>query len=160
VRDGSIIKERDRETTMKHLRSLALLTLLALPCLARAQDSPPVKLDMGLKFNIGGESSCKGWFLYWPAEALAQPRMAMAYPFWPSQANQPIGPVAPNPLMPPPDKPTTLPSPLDLPTEPQSVPRLPGLQGVMWRPEAPYYHATQVQPVTYTGTAPAYWYGR
>jgi hypothetical protein len=156
-----MIKERDRVTTMKYLRSLAPLALLVLPCLAQADEaSPPVKLDVGLKFNVGGTSGSKGWFLYWPAEALAQPRVPMAYPYWPTQANQPNMTNVPNPLMPPPAKPTTLPSPLDLPRDPQSLPRLPGLQGVSWQSDTPYHPVMPMRPVGYTGEAPSYWYGR
>lgn len=140
---------------------LVLLLALNMPALLSAQQPPPGPGHFSyntMSYNGQQTNSVrKGWYLYWPAEALKQPRLPMPYPWWPAQAaapqNPPPGPGAPlggNPPAPP----ATPPSPLHLPRDTQSLPALPG--PMSWAPP----NAMPFQPVSYPYPAPSYWYGR
>jgi len=109
--------------------------------------------------SVGGAPTYpKGWFLYWPAEAMKQPRLPMPYPWWPNQAAPPQSPRT-DPVPPPSDAPNSNPgqppAQFHLPRDTQSLPALPG--PVSWG--QPY--GMPFQPVSYPYSAPpAYWYGR
>jgi hypothetical protein len=142
---------------MTMLRSAALVGLVLAPALTLAQDPAPVKNGVSTQVNIGnGSTHYKGWYLYWPVDALKQPRMPLPYPWWPAQAN---GAGHETPLPPPPaynlpanGTPAPL-SPLYLPRDSQNLPTLPQSS---WVPGS----ASPFQPVAYPSQVPAYWYGR
>ena len=135
-----------------------LLALTLAPAL-RAQDSQPQKMNVGGAITYGEDNYLKGWYLYWPSEALKQPRMPMPYPYWPSQAagpqKQPSQPTG-TPEVSPPAPTNQPPSPLYLPRDTQSLPALPG--PMSWG--QPYPMPFQPVSYPYYNPAPGYWYGR
>lgn len=113
----------------------------------------------GYNWNMGNynqENYLKGWYLYWPAEALLQPRRPMPYPWWPAHANNviPIQPGIDGAEEVVPGNPRTVPGPLTIPQETPSLPPVPGNK-------TSYYPANRaVQPVSYPQSIPSYWYNR
>jgi hypothetical protein len=149
---------------------VAVMTLLVLPRMAWAQYPPggPGPYGPGhdsgdhtLTLNLGKKPPIyKGWYLYWPVEALKQPRLPMPYPWWPQQsaalaAPAPaLTPTPPGPLFPPTNNPPS-PAPIHLPNDTQRLPALPGVSS--WGTP---YNPDPVAPVGYSAPAPSYWYGR
>ncbi len=133
------------------LTLLILLVVLGLtPCVYA--DSGPVSMNSQYNYSSAHDNVKRGWWLYWPAEALAQPRLPMPYPWWPNQQAAP--PIPPSEQATPPrDRPAqaTPPPALFLPRDPQSLPALPGPTG--WAP-----HPQSFQPVSCT--TPGYWFPR
>lgn len=121
---------------------VSLLALTLTPSL-RAQD--PQHVSKNYSYSSGESTIRKGWYLYWPEQALLEPRQPMPYPWWPTQQGSPA--VPPAEQVPPPSR-----SPAStqlLPPPPQYLPR--------------DSKPLPVQPVSYSMpsyTAPAYWYGR
>jgi hypothetical protein len=135
---------------------VVLLALTLTPAL-RAQGPGPQKMSVGGTYTYGEDNYLKGWYLYWPSEALKQPRVPMPFPYWPRESagaqkgpSQPAGPADVTPTTP-----AQPPSPLYLPRDTQSLPALPG--PMSWGQPYPM----PFQPVSYPYYAvPTYWYGR
>jgi hypothetical protein len=149
---------------------VAVISLLALPRMVWAQyprggpgpEGPGNgKGDNGITISLGKKPPIyKGWYLYWPMEALKQPRQPMPYPWWPQQnaALSPPAPVQNPPSSGPsfsPGNNSPSPAPLHLPNDTQRLPALPGMSSM-----DPSYYPVPVAPVGYSAPAPSYWYGR
>jgi hypothetical protein len=118
--------------------ALIVLAVLAVAGSAQAQQPAPTpqSVNVGGNVTLGYKDFCKGWYLYWPAEALTRPRLPMPFPYWPQQAAA---------------QPTPPPSPPPAPLQ------LPPLSGTSWAPN-PY--TPPFQPVSYPVSVPGYWYPR
>jgi hypothetical protein len=144
---------------MQRFMLLGLLSLLALQSNIYAQ-APVTSKTTTLSANLGNyneECYLKGWYLYWPAEALQQPRLPLPYPWWPAQARRGVpaqqGNPAPAEESPRPGA-NIPPGQLPLPTENQALPPLP-------KSSSSYYPGNRpVVPVSYPQVVPSYWYGR
>lgn len=138
-----------------NLRScLPLLGLLVLVGGVRA-DQPsnaPIQVNIGAKFDLGKKDYLRGWYLFWPDYALAQPRMPLPYPYWPQQSV--AAPLPPPISNPPASGPAVPPVPFQLPPrENLTPPSSPG-------PASSGLGSTEssFQPVSYPVVAPAYWW--
>src|SRR4029077_15568467 len=113
--------QQSREA-MRAFRNLMLLALVLLPGRLLAQDASPGKVSVGTKIELGKKPlPYKGWYLYWPMEALKQPRQPMPYPWWPSQN---AGIPSPVPSNPPPTN-SGAPGAPHVPNDTQGLPPLP-----------------------------------
>jgi hypothetical protein len=142
---------------IRYLVVLALAVNLT-PSL-RAQNPDQARVSKGVSYSSGQNCEKKGWYLYWPEQALMQPRLPMPYPWWPNQQGAPAIPPAEQSVPSGrPAVPQAGPSaPLFLPRDTQGLPALPGPMS-QGQPFAP-----PVQPVSFyypSYAAPGYWYGR
>ncbi len=142
-----------------------VLSLLALAAGIQAQQptTSPGQVNVGIKTDLGKKDFYKGWYLYWPAEALSRPRMPMPFPYWPQQGAAQTPQPTPNLSAPPGPAPGAPPGPLQFPRENPGLPALPPVPGsTSWAPG--YYGAQPFQPVSYPYPAyvptPGYWYYR
>jgi hypothetical protein len=134
---------------------LALLGLLVLASGTRADPSSggaPVQVNVGAKVGVGvgAKDTVRGWYLFWPADALTKPRMPLPYPWWPQQPA--AAEAAPPTLNLPAPGPELPPSALQLPRD-NAKPPVPG--ATSWAPGNP---ANPFQPVSYPVYVPGYWW--
>jgi len=137
------------------------LLVLAIGVQAQQPSTSPAQVSVGVKTDLGAKEFYKGWYLYWPADALSRPRMPMPFPYWPQQGGSAQTPQpTPNLSAPPGAGSGAPPGPLQLPRDNPALPSLPPLPGTSWGPG--YYPTPPFQPVSYPVYAPmpGYWYYR
>jgi hypothetical protein len=140
------------------MKKLFAAALLALPFLAVSAQAEgwPWNVNAGGSFYIQGGPSAAWpqagpWYLYWPLEAHFVAPAPTGYPYWPSPQGLPrqsIGGPAMSQYCAPYVPRAAVPAPPPA-AQPAPQPLGPRLQ------PASYYY-----PVSYTGTAPSYWYDR
>ena len=130
------------------MKKIYLAAVLALPFLATEARADgwifPFRGNVGVNIhwniqcgNRGGVGGCQlgPWYNYWPLEAHFVTPAPTGYPYWPA----PQLPVAPNPMLPPP--------------QPKAGPDV--------KPVGYSYYPYQTyQPSIQYGPAPSYWYSR
>jgi hypothetical protein len=175
---------------MKKLFGVALLVLPFLAASARAEGWPfniQAGGSFYIKGSSGHALPQAGpWYLYWPLEAHFVAPAPTGYPYWPSPMGLPATafggptcppgvPVAPPPVAPPPvaTAPAVVPTPaapvVPTPAAPAApaapAPTTPAPAPTTTPPATPQASPQGIsppylQPTSYAGQAPSYWYDR